>query len=147
MFHIWNISVFEIWATLFQKSYSTRVRLASMSAQSVRLLGVSQDRRLRGISICSAGLWRLVALASYVSFDIKCFAIRQDMGPAPWGKAGVHNHSLETQMFAQSRKILNWQVQPLIKPLWLYWRDKAVMEFQMLVPKRNSYLTVKSHLY
>jgi hypothetical protein len=42
-------------------------------------------QRLHGDSIYTVELRRPAALASYVSFVIKFFAIHQNMGPAQWG--------------------------------------------------------------
>jgi len=56
-----------------------------MKARSGLLLGMILDMRRRGDSIYTAELKRPGALASYVSFVIKFFAIHQNMGPAQWG--------------------------------------------------------------
>jgi hypothetical protein len=54
-------------------------------ARSGRLLAIIPDMRCHGDSIYTAELKRPVALASYVLFVIKLFAIHQNMGPAQWG--------------------------------------------------------------
>ena len=52
-----------------------------MQTRSGLLLGIILDMPLRGDSIYTAELRRQAALASYVSFVIKFFAIHQNMGP------------------------------------------------------------------
>jgi len=56
-----------------------------MLAGSSLLLGILQDMRLSDDSIYTAELRRPAALASYVLFAIKFFAIHQNMGLAQWG--------------------------------------------------------------
>jgi hypothetical protein len=56
--------------------------LQGMKARSGLLLGKILDLRHRGDSIYTVELLRPAALASYVSFVIKFFAIHQIMGPA-----------------------------------------------------------------
>jgi len=56
-----------------------------MKAQSGILLGTILDMRRRGDSIYTAELSRPAALASFVLFVIKFFAIHQNMGTAQWG--------------------------------------------------------------
>jgi len=56
-----------------------------MEGHSGLLLGTILDMRRHGDSIYTAELTRLAALASFVSFVIKFFAIHQNMGPAQWG--------------------------------------------------------------
>jgi len=56
-----------------------------MQARNVILLGMIKDTLLCADFICTAELMRPAALASYVMFVIKFFAIHQDMGPAQWG--------------------------------------------------------------
>jgi hypothetical protein len=51
---------------------------------TVLLLGMILDMGIRGNSICTLELSRLAALASDGLFDIKFFAIHQNMRPAPW---------------------------------------------------------------
>jgi len=80
-----NVSLFAIWATLLCKSFSMRGELRWMYSRRGLLLGINLDMHLRGDSICTAELRRPAALASYVSFVIKFFAIHQNMGPAQWG--------------------------------------------------------------
>jgi hypothetical protein len=46
------------------------------------------DMRLRGDSIDTVQLMSPAALASYLSFAIKFFAIHQNMGQAQWGNIG-----------------------------------------------------------
>jgi len=55
-----------------------------MYARSGLLSGTVLDMHLSGDSIYTAELKRLAALASYVSFVIKFFAIHQNMGPGQW---------------------------------------------------------------
>jgi hypothetical protein len=56
-----------------------------MMAQSGLLLGIILNMRLCGDSIYPVELRRPTALASYVLFAIKFFAIHQNMGQAQWG--------------------------------------------------------------
>jgi len=56
-----------------------------MKARSGLLLGIILDMHRRGDSIYTAEVRRPAALASYVSFVIKFFAMDQNMGPAQWG--------------------------------------------------------------
>jgi len=56
-----------------------------MYARSGLLLVMLQDMRLRGDSIDNVELGSPAALASYVSFAIKFFAIHQNMEQAKWG--------------------------------------------------------------
>ena len=56
-----------------------------MCSRSFQLSQIILDMPLRGDSICTAELSRPVALASYVSFVIKFFAIHQNIVPAQWG--------------------------------------------------------------
>jgi hypothetical protein len=53
-----------------------------MKARRRILLPILQDMRHHGDSIYTAELKQPAALASYVSFVIKFFAIYQNMGPA-----------------------------------------------------------------
>jgi len=56
-----------------------------MLARSGLLSGLILDMRIPGDSIYTAELRTPAALASYVLFVIKFFAIHQNMGPAQWG--------------------------------------------------------------
>jgi len=83
-----NMSLFVIEATLLYKSSSMLGGLQWMLAWRGLLVSIILDMRHCGDSIYTAELRRLAALASYVSFVIKCFAIHQNMGPAQWANAG-----------------------------------------------------------
>jgi hypothetical protein len=80
-----NAYLFAIWVTLLCNTSSMLGGRQSILAWSGWFLAIVQDMCLCGDSICTAGLRRQAALASYVSFVIKFFAIHQTMGPAEWG--------------------------------------------------------------
>ena len=80
-----NVFWFAIWASLHCKSSSMHGGLQWMKARSGLLLGIILDMCRRGDSIDTAELRRPAALASFVSFVIKFFAIHQNMRPAQWG--------------------------------------------------------------
>jgi len=61
-----------------------------MYTRSGLLLGIILAMRHRGDSIYTAEVKRPAALASYVSFVIKFFAIHQNMGVAQWGNTCCH---------------------------------------------------------
>jgi hypothetical protein len=56
-----------------------------MKGHSGVLLGINPDIRSGGDSTYTAELMRPAALASYLFFVIKFFAIHQNMQPAQWG--------------------------------------------------------------
>jgi len=58
------------------------IGLQRMTAKSGLLLGIILDMGRRGDSIYTAELKRPAALASYIFFVVKFFAIHQNMGPA-----------------------------------------------------------------
>ena len=84
-----NVSLFLIWATLYCKSFSNVGAIQWMKAWSGLLLGIFLDMHRRGDSIYTAELKRLAALALYVSFGVKFFAINQNVGPAQCGNTCV----------------------------------------------------------
>jgi len=67
-----------------------------MKARSSLLLGIILDMRRHGDSIYTAELKRLAALASYVLFVIRFFAIHQNMGPAHWGNTRLQKLTLQS---------------------------------------------------
>jgi len=80
-----NFSWFDIWATWHRKSLSMCDWLQWLNARSGQLVGIILDIRQRGDSIYTAELQLPAALASYVSFVFKIFAIHQNMGPVQCG--------------------------------------------------------------
>jgi len=80
-----NVTLLVIWATLHCKSFLMHGGNQWRKGRSSLVLGINVDMRRRGDSIYTAELKRPAALASYVSFVIKFFAIHQNMGPAQWG--------------------------------------------------------------
>jgi len=67
-----------------------------MKARSSLLLGIILDMRRRGDSHYTAEMKQPAALASYGLFDIKFFAICQNMGPAQWGNNCLQKLTLQS---------------------------------------------------
>jgi len=80
-----KLSFFVVWATILHLSSSMPGGLQWMFTWSGLFLGIMLDMHLCGDSTYTAKLRRPAALASYVSFVIKFFAIHLTMGLAQWG--------------------------------------------------------------
>jgi len=63
--------------------------------------------RRRGDSIHAAELMRPAALAAYVLFVIKFFAIHQNMGQAQWGNTWLQKLTSESYTNEQRQKLPN----------------------------------------
>jgi hypothetical protein len=84
-----NMTWFLISATLYCKSFSMLSWLQWIKARSGLLLWINLDMRCHGDSIYTVELKQQAALASYVSFVFRFFAIHQNMGPAQWGNTSL----------------------------------------------------------
>jgi len=113
----------------------------------VLLLGMISEMHHCSMSICTAEMRGLAALASYISFVMIFLAIHQNMGPASFGHSCWQNCTVLSEINQRSQKLLHWLVEQTVDAHWLYRRGKDVEELQYFIFTWNSYLTFRFYVY